>query len=249
MFYQVTYEDLGEEKHKTVINNAKDVFIIVNEQIEEFNVASSKYYVYGADGASTNQWTPVAELTKTIKKQGVFLGNYPTLESVDCVAFKGDYIRVVEKSSQDVLQVIPINLQEYARLMSKPFKEPLKRQAWRLLNTRDNSFEAEIVMPSAVKSKYTEFNYHVTYVKKPVPIILCNLADSFGDLTIDGYVAGGIDPNGQRDGSVYTGIDGSELDPVMHEAILQRAVELAKIAWGGDINQTNLVTQAGLRSE
>lgn len=41
-----------------------------------------------------------------------------------------------------------------------------------------------------------------------------------------------------------------ELDPILHEEILQRAVELAKIAWT-NTGQDNLqaVMQAGQRSE
>lgn len=76
--------------------------------------------------------------------------------------------------------------------------------------------------------------YKMRYIKTPKPIILTDLNDIGDDLTIDGY----------KD------ITECELPEHMHEEILQRAVELAKIAWtstGQDNAQS--VIQAGLRSE
>ena len=40
-----------------------------------------------------------------------------------------------------------------------------------------------------------------------------------------------------------------ELNESTHEAILQRAVELAKIAWAGNANDVQLEVEAGKRSE
>lgn len=132
--------------------------------------------------------------------------------------------------------VVPISYQEYMRLMSKPFKEPLKWQAWRLLNEgTNNNFRAEIITTTADKD--TPWKYFIRYVKKPHPIILTNIANAYGEgLTIDGI--------GDTDSTTAC-----ELPEIMHEQILQRAVELAKIAWGGDGNQTQLEIQSGQRSE
>lgn len=132
--------------------------------------------------------------------------------------------------------VVPISYQEYMRLMSKPFKEPLKWQAWRLLNEGTNdSFRAEIITTSVDKDE--KWIYFIRYVKKPHPIILANIGDAYGEgLTIDGV--------SNTDSTAVC-----ELPEIMHEQILQRAVELAKIAWGGDGNQTQLEIQSGQRSE
>ena len=135
------------------------------------------------------------------------------------------------------LQVIPLRYDEYTRLMSKPFKRPLKNQAWRLLN----SGEVGGTSSAPTYTKYAEIitnagvtisNYTVRYVRSPKPIIVADLsADS---LTIDGLNT----------------VTQCELDPILHEEIVQRAVELAKIAWtatGQD--NTNAVLAAGQRSE
>lgn len=158
-----------------------------------------------------------------------------------------------------IRQVIPIKYTEYMRLMSKPFKEPLKNTAWRIITKgRDGdvnidtsigdpttvaksvSSKIEIVVTSADKNKYKKngeintIQYNIRYIRKPRPIILTDLSDSFGeDISIDGYK------------QAMT----CELNESTHEAILQRAVELAKIAWAGNANDVQLEVEAGKRSE
>lgn len=156
-----------------------------------------------------------------------------------------------------IRQVVPIKYTEYMRLMSKPFKEPLKNMAWRIITkgregdadvdkstgdptTVDStvSSKVEIVVTTADKKKYKKddgfIKYNIRYVRRPRPIILTDLSDTFGeDLTINGY------------NKAMT----CELNESTHEAILQRAVELAKIAWAGNANEAQLEVEAGKRSE
>jgi hypothetical protein len=140
-------------------------------------------------------------------------------------------------------QVIPLRFDEYTRLMSKPYKRPLKNQAWRLINTGTiTSMEATESLPA--RNAYIKFVeiittpeydddtliYSIRYIRKPHPIIV-------GDLD-------GLSIDGETDS------EECELDPILHEDILQRAVELAKVAWtatGQDNAQ--MVLQAGQRSE
>lgn len=139
------------------------------------------------------------------------------------------------------LQVIPLRYDEYTRLMSKPYKRPLKNQAWRLINTSTRVSDiykkfVEIITTPEHDGKI--LLYDVRYIRFPKPIIVGNL----DGLTINGY---------QYPGSNITnGTEGCELDPIIHEDILQRAVELAKVAWTAT-GQENLqpVMQAGQRSE
>ena len=175
-------------------------------------------------------------------------------ESLYLMASTGGGLKV-----NGIRQVIPIKYTEYMRLMSKPFKEPLKNTAWRIITKgRDGdvnidtsigdpttvaksvSSKIEIVVTSADKNKYKKngetntIKYNIRYVRKPRPIILTDLSDSFGDdISIDGYK------------QAMT----CELNESTHEAILQRAVELAKIAWAGNANDVQLEVEAGKRSE
>lgn len=156
-----------------------------------------------------------------------------------------ELIQVTRNSKTVNLVVKPLRFDEYDRYMSKPFARPLVRQAWRLIDS-DSANKADIVVgPGDTISKYI-----VRYIRKPKPIIIGDL----DGLTIDGYQYG---TNAAKDASPQTTpptgpgyTSGCELDPMLYEEILQRAVELAKIAWtatGQDNAQ--MVLQAGQRSE
>lgn len=127
-------------------------------------------------------------------------------------------------TNNGTFQVIPIRYDEYMRLMSKPYKEPLKWQAWRIIT--DSSSKAELI----AHSRDTISSYNIRYVRFPKPIVLVDLETEYGDLSIDGVST----------------VSECELNEILHEEILQRAVELAKAAYIGDINST---VQMGQRSE
>lgn len=137
-----------------------------------------------------------------------------------------EMVKVTRGTTENViLQIIPLKFDEYTRLMSKPFKRPLKYQAWRLINSSIKNKADLIVGPSDTITSYT-----LRYIRRPKPIIVSDL----DDLTIDGI----------------TEKQECELDPILHDEILQRAVELAKAAWTST-GQDNIqaVMQTGQRSE
>lgn len=120
------------------------------------------------------------------------------------------------------LIVVPLEYKEYSRLMSKPYKRPLKSQAWRLLNNSNTVKQAEIIVGPAD----TLTSYNIRYIKKPRAIILSDLEG----VTLDNKSVAQT----------------CELDSILHPEILQRAVELAKAAYIGDINSS---IELGKRSE
>lgn len=126
-----------------------------------------------------------------------------------------------------LISIIPMNYEEYARLMSKPWKQPLKNQGWRLFqSTGGVDFISEVV----IKYNSSLADYKIRYVKRPKPIILANLADEYSNVSIEGINT----------------ITECELDPILHPEILQRAVELAKSAYTGDLKSS---VELGQRSE
>lgn len=138
----------------------------------------------------------------------------------DILVFLNEWVEVNRGTSTKRLVVVPVTYTDYSRLMSKPYGRPLKNQAWRLLldawnvNAQDNRYKPTvelIVGPQDSIRKYT-----IRYLKRPKAIIIEDLENG---LTINGS------PNKQD----------CELDPVLHEEILQRAVELAKAAYTGDL--------------
>lgn len=101
-------------------------------------------------------------------------------------------------SGEDI-SVIPITQDEYHRIRKNPFRGTNERRALRL------DLSGKVV---EIVSKYNVESYLVRYLSRPAPIILTDLTDN---LSINGI-------------SVKTEC---ELNPVIHRAILERAVKLA----------------------
>ena len=131
----------------------------------------------------------------------------------------------VEKSQTYV--IVPINYKEYDREMSKPYAQPLKKQAWRLFQNNATGFDvnSELIPRWNVKEEggKVEFVYKIRFVKRPQPIILEDLPN---DLVIDGI-------------SEETPC---ELNPILHMDVLNKAVELAIATRGGGSYQTAVGT-------
>ena len=104
--------------------------------------------------------------------------------------------------------VVPLSYTEYDRLMSKPYRKPLKRQVWRLQNNKSllsgNIVEVIPRVPVSAGAQYL-----LRYVRVPNPIVLEDLTGT--DLTVDG---------------IQTVTD-CEVDEILHRDILMRAVDLA----------------------
>lgn len=159
-----------------------------------------------------------------------------------------EWVSVTRNGNTEYLQVAPIMYDEYRRLMSKPYKRPIKYQAWRLLNTSDGANRADLI----VGPNDTLVRYSMRYVKRPRAIILSPLEG----VTLDGYFGAKSDGTPTKKvGEATQGIE-CELDPILHPEILQRAVELAKAAYTGDLqsqvalgqsSQTNIGMVAAVR--
>lgn len=75
-------------------------------------------------------------------------------------------------TDKGVYQVIPVKHSELIRLMSRPYRFPLKRQAWRVTADSENAYRIIIGNGQELKS------YNVTYIKKPTPIDLEGESDA-----------------------------------------------------------------------
>ena len=98
-----------------------------------------------------------------------------------------------------IVSVVPTIHDDLDKVLKNPFKSPNSRKVIRL--DFDNKIE--------LISKYNISNYKVRYLKKPNPIILVSLEDN---LSIN---------NGD------TKVSNGETNPILHERIVQRAVQLA----------------------
>ena len=106
------------------------------------------------------------------------------------------------------ISVIPVTQDDYSRISKNPFKGANERRALRL------DLSNKIV---EIISKYNVGKYLVRYMSRPDPIVLIDLSD---DLSIN---------------EVSTKTE-CMLNPAIHRAILERAVQLALISKGQSQN-------------
>ena len=104
-----------------------------------------------------------------------------------------------------IIEVIPTKQDFLTSCLNNPFRGPSKNRVLRV------DIEGKIKL----YSKYDIDTYYMSYIIKPNPIILEDLSES--DLTIEGN----------------SNISESNVNPLLHQAILERAVALAKAAYIG----------------
>lgn len=104
--------------------------------------------------------------------------------------------------------IVPINYKEYDREMSKPYANPLKKQAWRLFQNISAGYDIYSELIPIWNVDTENLTYKIRYVERPTPIILTDLPNN---LSIDGYMHQ----------------QGCALNPIIHPEILKEAVRLA----------------------
>lgn len=190
------------------IENTTDVLYILNEKLTAVPKPTGYYAATenteGALVVIADDGTPQEGYSIRISDVVPYYGEYgPAVR---------DYVVYIESpiSVKKDFVIVPINYREYDREMSKPYAQPLKKQAWRLFQNISTGFDtnSELIVKQGMTSTNTDFIYKIRYVKRPNPIVLENLPNG---LTVDGI-------------STETPC---ELNPILHMDILTKAVELA----------------------
>lgn len=234
--FDVLYNNIMSNQAPGLDEYEKSVFLTKaqSEIIKNYFNPKGNKYQEGFDGSQKRQ-VDFSKLMKTYASSGTaptptsFFGNvtgaYKITWPNDVFVVVNEVVDVIKKGDNRKyrLQVIPIKYDEYLRVSSKPYKQPLKNQAWRIING-----ENDINLIVGHLNNVSPNGYHIRYVKHPKPIILESLDGS------------GLSINNE------TNEMGCELDPEIHPEILQRAVELAKAAYAGDLKSN---VELGQRTE
>lgn len=234
--FDVLYNNIMSNQAPGLDEYEKSVFLTKaqSEIIKNYFNPKGNKYQEGFDGSQKRQ-VEFSKLMKTYASSGTaptptsFFGNvtgaYKITWPNDVFVVVNEVVDVTKKgeSRKYRLQVIPIKYDEYLRVSSKPYKQPLKNQAWRIINGKN-----DINLIVGHLNSVSPDGYHIRYVKHPKPIILESLNGS------------GLSINNE------TNEMGCELDPEIHPEILQRAVELAKAAYAGDLKSN---VELGQRTE
>lgn len=188
----------------------------------------------------TFEATTGANAFKIIDKEYSQCYKFPT----DIIAVLNETVKVsitttIEGSQvtkSKILQVIPIAYDLYTSLMNKPHKQPVKNSAWRLftgyVESDDSSQDSKPYPVIQIIGHKTETlgEYLVRYIKRPKPIILAE----FDGVSIEDY-----DKPWAADGE-----NACELPNELQPDVIQRAVELAKAVYLGDLSTQIQVGQA-----
>ena len=232
--FDVLYNNIMSNQAPGLDEYEKSVFLTKaqNEILKNYFNPKGNKYQEGFDGSPKRQidfssLVRVSEPTIISSDSSyIKMDNRSKLYTIptDILFIVNETAKLTSGSSSRYLSIVPISFEEYNRLMSKPYKCPLKNQGWRLLQY-SNKGVAEVIVVGGTLSEYK-----IRYIKRPKPIILANLDETYSNVSIDGE----------------TSVSECELDPILHPEILQRAVELAKAAYTGDLKSS---VELGQRSE
>lgn len=201
----ITKDNFGKQNTLAFDEYEKSIFLtkaqeqIVLELYQELE-QSEEVRKYLSNLIKTDNYTPVGEQDETLINNN--FKSYKVEISNDILFMIYEQCTLSDENNcinNKIVSVVPTIHDDLDKVLKNPFKSPNSRKVIRL--DFDNKIE--------LISKYNISNYKVRYLKKPNPIILVTLEDN---LSIN---------NGD------TKVSNGETNPILHERIVQRAVQLA----------------------
>lgn len=201
----ITKDNFGKQNTLAFDEYEKSIFLtkaqeqIVLELYQELE-QSEEVRKYLSNLIKTDNYAPVGEQDETLINNN--FKSYKVEISNDILFMIYEQCTLSDENNcinNKIVSVVPTIHDDLDKVLKNPFKSPNSRKVIRL--DFDNKIE--------LISKYNISNYKVRYLKKPNPIILVALE---GNLSIN---------NGD------TKVSNGETNPILHERIVQRAVQLA----------------------
>ena len=201
----IAKESFSEQNNLAFDEYEKSIFLtkaqeqIVLELYQELE-QSEEVRKYLSNLIKTYNYVPIGEQDETLINNN--FKSYKVEISNDILFMIYEQCTLSDKNNcinNKIVSVVPTIHDDLDKVLKNPFKSPNSRKVIRL--DFDNKIE--------LISKYNISNYKVRYLKKPNPIILVALEDN---LSIN---------NGD------TKVSNGETNPILHERIVQRAVQLA----------------------
>lgn len=201
----IAKESFSEQNNLAFDEYEKSIFLtkaqeqIVLELYQELE-QSEEVRKYLSNLIKTDNYAPIGEQDETLINNN--FKSYKVEISNDILFMIYEQCTLSDENNcinNKIVSVVPTIHDDLDKVLKNPFKSPNSRKVIRL--DFDNKIE--------LISKYSISNYKVRYLKKPNPIILVALEDN---LSIN---------NGD------TKVSNGETNPILHERIVQRAVQLA----------------------
>ena len=203
--FDVLYQNIASNQAPGLDAYEKSVFLtmaqeqIVLELYQKLE-QSEEVRKYLSNLIKTDNYVPVGEQDETLINNN--FKSYKVEINNDILFMIYEQCTLSDENNcinNKIVSVVPTIHDDLDKVLKNPFKSPNSRKVIRL--DFDNKIE--------LISKYNISNYKVRYLKKPNPIILVSLEDN---LSIN---------NGD------TEVSNGETNPILHERIVQRAVQLA----------------------
>ena len=201
----IAKESFSEQNNLAFDEYEKSIFLtkaqeqIVLELYQELE-QSEEVRKYLSNLIKTDNYVPVGEQDETLINNN--FKSYKVEISNDILFMIYEQCTLSDENNcinNKIVSVVPTIHDDLDKVLKNPFKSPNNRRVIRL--DFDNKIE--------LISKFSISNYKVRYLKKPNPIILITLENN---LSIN---------NGD------TKVSNGETNPILHERIVQRAVQLA----------------------
>ena len=201
----IAKESFSEQNNLAFDEYEKSIFLtkaqeqIVLELYQELE-QSEEVRKYLSNLIKTDNYVPVGEQDETLINNN--FKSYKVDISNDILFMIYEQCTLNDENNcinNKIVSVVSTIHDDLDKVLKNPFKSPNSRKVIRL--DFDNKIE--------LISKYNISNYKIRYLKKPNPIILVALEDN---LSIN---------NGD------TKVSNGETNPILHERIVQRAVQLA----------------------
>ena len=201
----IAKESFSEQNNLAFDEYEKSIFLtkaqeqIVLELYQELE-QSEEVRKYLSNLIKTDNYVPVGEQDETLINNN--FKSYKVEINNDILFMIYEQCTLNDENNcinNKIVSVVPTIHDDLDKVLKNPFKSPNSRKVIRL--DFDNKIE--------LISKYNISNYKVRYLKKPNPITLVALEDN---LSIN---------NGD------TKVSNGETNPILHERIVQRAVQLA----------------------
>ena len=201
----ITKDNFGKQNNLAFDEYEKSIFLtkaqeqIVLELYQELE-QSEENRKYLSNLIKTGNYVPVGEQDETLINNTFKSYKVEIEDSVLFMIYEQCTLSDENNCiNNKIVSVVPTIHDDLDKVLKNPFKSPNSRKVIRL--DFDNKIE--------LISKYNISNYKVRYLKKPNPIILVTLEDN---LSIN-------------NGNIK--VSNGETNPILHERIVQRAVQLA----------------------
>lgn len=209
----ITKESFSEQNNLAFDEYEKSIFLtkaqeqIVLELYQELE-QSEEIRKYLSNLIKTDNYVPIGEQDETLINNSFKSYKVEISNSVLFMIYEQCTLSDENNCINNrIVSVVPTIHDDLDKVLRNPFKSPNNRRVIRL----DYDGKIELI------SKYNISNYKIRYLKRPKPIILIPLYNE-SNLSID------IDTlNSDEINKVSNG----ETNPILHERIVQRAVQLA----------------------